>query len=222
MEDGPLSTGASERRSRWLARLGHPVDLDYAFFAIGDVFRPAPGQTVAAGELGTGRVVAGDLLEAVGYGAVALSVRVARVERPDPLGRGVSEVPEGVAGDVLGLTLEHDPSAEIVVGQGLAPEGRLRAVSRVEAELWIVTAEDLPCVPAEQRAILDDLTTGRGLDLFFHTRAVPARAPAGWRPELGEEYRLAFDLSCPVPLYDGARFGLRYKGLTIGVGFVVD
>ena len=84
-----------------------------------------------------------------------------------------------------------------------------------------MTAEDLPCVPEEQRAILAEIAAGRGLGLFFHTRTVAARAATTWHPELGEEYRLAFDLAAPVPLYEGARFGITFKGLTVGVGFVV-
>jgi translation elongation factor EF-Tu-like GTPase len=210
-----------ERRRRWLTRLGQPVYLDYPFFAIGDVFRRAPGRTVATGELGTGRIAAGDDLECSGYVAAPISVRVLRVDRPDSVHRGVSEVAEGVAGDVLGVTLEHDASSEIVPGQCLAPAGRLRTPSIVEGDVWIVTADDLPCIPEERRAILDDLATGQGLELFFHTRAVPARVRGAWRPELGEEYRLAFDVPTPIPVYEGARFGVRYRGLTVGAGFVL-
>jgi translation elongation factor EF-Tu-like GTPase len=209
------------RRQAWLARLGRPVDLDYPFFAIGDVFPQGPSRTIATGELGTGRVAAGDVLEAVGYAPSPIRVRVARVERPDAQGRGVTEVSEGVAGDVLGLTLEHDASSEVVLGQCLAPSGRLRALSVVDADVWIVTPDDLPCIPEEQREILDAVAAGRGLDLYFHTREVPARARGEWRPALGEEYRVVFDLAVPVAVYEGARFGLRHRGLTIGAAFVI-
>jgi translation elongation factor EF-Tu-like GTPase len=222
MADEPLSAEAAKRRSRWLTRLGQPVHLDYPFFAIGEVFRRAPGRTVATGELGTGRVAAGDALECFGYSEAPIPVRVLRVDRPDSLHRGVSEVAEGVAGDVLGLALEHDAAREVVPGQCLAPAGRLRTLSIVEGDVWIVTADDIPCVPEERRAMLDDLASGRGLELYFHTRAVEARVRGAWRPELGEEYRLMFDVPAPIPVYDGARFGVRYRGLTIGAGFVLE
>ena len=65
-------------------------------------------------------------MECVGYAPAPILVRVLRVDRPDALGRGVNPVAEGVAGDVLGLMLEHDAASEIVPGQCLAPAGRLR------------------------------------------------------------------------------------------------
>ena len=123
---------------------------------------------------------------------------------------------------MLGITLEHAARAVIVAGQGLAPANCLRAASRIEGDVWIVTAADLPCLPDEQRGILEELASGRGLEMFLHTRCVAARVEGEWRPELGAEYRLAFELSEAVPLYAGARFGLRYEGLTVGVGFVED
>jgi elongation factor Tu len=211
-----------ELRRDWLARLGRPVALDHAFFAVDGVYPKGEGVTVVTGELGTGRAAVGDALEAVGYAEAPVPVRVARVERPVPLVRGVEEVVEAEAGDVVGLTLEHAAGARLVKGQCLAPPGRLRTASRVEADVWAVPAYDLPGTPEEQLHLIDEVAAGRGLELFFHTRAVPARSEVPWRPELGAERRLRFALEEAVPLYPGARFGLRYGGLTFGAGFVVD
>jgi len=210
-----------DRRSRWLARLGEPVDLDYTFFAVGEVFPRSPGRTVVTGELGTGHIGPNDELEAVGYGPAPVPVRVERVERPHPVTGAIVEVDRGNAGDVLGLTLAHEPALGLVIGQCLASTGRLRAATVVEADVWIVEAADLPCIPEEQTALFDEIGEGRGLELFFHTRSVSARMRGEWRPALGEEYRLTFDLAAAVPLYEGARFGVRARGLTIGIGFPV-
>ena len=210
---------AADIRRAWLARLGRPIALDFPFFAVDDAFAVGGGRTVALGELGTGRVAAGDALEAVGLGPAPVPVVVARVERPAPDGRGVVPVAAGEAGETLGLTLEHAPGAAVVAGQCVAPPGRLAAAATLDAEVWVLSADDLPGSPVELRRMLADVAQGRGLELFVHTRPVAARA-ARWRPELGAEYGLTLTLAHPVAVYPGARFALRYAGLTFGVGTV--
>jgi translation elongation factor EF-Tu-like GTPase len=121
---------------------------------------------------------------------------------------------------VLGLTLEHAPKTEVVAGQCLAPAGRLAVASRVEADVWVVPAEDLPVSPYDRRMLVEDVSAGRDFGLYFHTREVDARCETIWRPDFGAEYRLAFALERPVALYSGTRFALRYQGLTFGAGFV--
>jgi len=209
-----------EIRCTWLARLGRPVALDFAFLAVGDAFPQAADRTVALGELGAGRVVPGDRLEAVGLAPAPVPVRVARVEQPAP-GGGVTATDAGEAGQVLGLTLEHAPGAAIVPGQCLAPPGRLALAAAVAAEAWILPAGDLPGSPLEQRRLLEAAAEGRDLELVFHSHPVAARPAETWRPELGAEYRIAFDLAHPVALYPDTRFALRHTGLTFGAGIVL-
>ena len=209
-----------EIRRDWLARLGRPVALDFAFFAVDEAFAEGAGRTIALGELGTGRVAPGDALEAVGIEAEPVAVRVARVDEPAAEGRGVVTRDAGEAGRVLALALEHDPAAAVVPGQCLAPAGRLAAATAIAADVWIAPAGDLPGSGVEQRRLLRDLAAGRGLELFFHTRPVEARPIAVWEPRFGAEYRLAFDLAHPVALYPRARFALHYEGLPFGAGFV--
>ena len=223
MSDEPLRPDDEDRvRRAWLARLGMPVHLDFPLFPVEGVFEQAPGASVAVGELATGRLALGDELEAVGYGAAPVPVRVARIEQPDTLRREVHDAALGTAGQHYGLTLEHDPSSPLVPGQCLAPAGRLASAASVEASVWVVPVDDWPIAEAERRFVLAELAEGRGLGLFFHARAVAARASEAWRPVPGREYRLRFELAEPVPLYDGARFGLLYETLTVGVGFVAS
>lgn len=204
----------------WLERLGRPVELDFAFFAVEEVYARRPGVTVAAGELGAGALAPGIELEAVGYAGAPTPVRVARIEEPDPVRRTVGEAALALAGGHYGLTLEHDDSASIVRGQCLAPAGRLRAERAIDAAVWIIPSEDWPIADDERERVLAELAESRSLYLFFHTRAVAARATPDWAPMAGREYRLRFELAEPVPLYDGARFGVRYDTLTVGAGFV--
>jgi translation elongation factor EF-Tu-like GTPase len=220
VSDGPAA-GDGVTRRRWLARLGAAADLGYPFFAVAEVFGRSPGVTVAVGELATGRVVLGEELEAVGYAPGPAAARVARIERPDALRREVADAAVAVAGQHYGLTLEHDPASPIVRGQGLAPAGRLRAARGIEADVWVVPDDDWPIAEGERRIVLGELAEGRGLRLFFHTRATGARAVGAWRPESGREGRARFELDEPVPLYEGARFGLLYETLTVGAGFVL-
>src|SRR4051812_1497807 len=207
-------------RRRWLARLGQTIDLDFAFFAVDDAFPLGPGRTAALGDLGAGRVAAGDALEAVGVGPVPVAVRVERVERPAPDGAGVVAVETGAAGETLALVVAHAPDAAVVPGSCLAPPGRLVASAAVEADVWVLPAAEMPGSPGELRRVLRAAAEGEGLELFFHTRPVAARATREWRPELGAEYRVGFALAHPVALYAGTRFALRYEGLTFGAGVV--
>lgn len=211
-----------EIRRSWLERLGRPADLDFAFFAVGEVYPQDAIHTVALGELGTGRIAPADALEAVGLGTTPVPVRVARVDEPASDGRGVVTRDAGEAGQVLALVLEHEAGAAIAPGQCLAPAGRLTAATAITADIWLVPPGDLPGSPVEQRRLLRAIVEGRGLDLFVHTRPVAARPIAIWQPELGAEYRLAFDLAHPVAVYRNARFALRYEGLTFGAGFVIN
>jgi translation elongation factor EF-Tu-like GTPase len=207
-------------RAKWLARLGRPVALDFAFFPIEQVYARTPTETIATGELGTGTVRAGDRLEAVGHGPERLPVRILRIDAPRPERHAVETVETGSAGEALGLALEHAPDAKLVAGQCLAPPGRLALASRVEAEVWLLETADVPGSPAEHRRMLADLGASRGLDCFFHTHDVAARVADDWRPGFGAEYALAIELAHPVALYPGARFAVRYHGLTLGVGFI--
>jgi hypothetical protein len=78
----------------------------------------------------------------------------------------------------------------------------------------------LPGTAIEQLALCDAIEAGNGLELFVHSRAVSARTVEIWRPVLGGESALSFELDAPVAIYPGTRFGLRYEGLTFGAGFV--
>jgi translation elongation factor EF-Tu-like GTPase len=216
-DDVPADDGT---RVRWLARLGTFVDLDFPFFPVAEVFDQGPGATVAVGELGTGRIALGDELTAIGYLPSPVAVRVVRIEQPDTIRREVHDAALAVAGQHYGLTLEHDPATKIVPGQAIAPAGRLRTARAIDADVWVAPADEWPVSEDDRRFVLGELAEGRGLNLFFHTHAVAARAVDPWRPEPGLEYRLRFELAEAVPLYDGARFGLRYETLTTGAGFV--
>lgn len=207
-------------RQDWMGRLGRPVSLDFPFFAVDEAWPVEPGRTIVAGELGTGSVRAGDVLEAAGITPLRTAVRVLRVERPIPQRRDVEVVETGSAGEVLGILVEHDPTREVVAGQCLAPVGALQTAARVSGEVWLVTAEDLPGTAEEHRTLLDDVAANRGIEVFFHTRSVPGRVVGSWTPVLGAEFSATFQLDAPVALYPGTRFALRYRALTFGVGFV--
>lgn len=209
-------------RRRWLERLGQPVTLDFPFAAIEEVFPVSPGIAIATVEIGAGSISVSDRLEAVGHWPFPIAVEILRIEAPVPERREVEEVAFAIAGSVVGLQLAHDPESQIRAGQCLAPGGKLALVSVFNADVWSLPPEDLPGDAREQAAMCDAIEAGSGLELFMHTRAVSARSRETWRPSLGRESRLAFDLDAPVAIYPGTRFGLCYEGLTFGAGFVLD
>ncbi len=206
-------------RREWLAKLGREIELDYPFFPVEDAFVQGPTRTVAVGELCSGTVVAGDELEAVGILSVPTRVVVTGVTRPRD-GTGVEPVVAALPGGAYALTLDHASSERVVFGQCLAPPGALSASATVSADVWVVSADDLPGSALEHRRMLEEVAVGRGLELFFHTRAVEGRALERWAPSLGAEYRLTFELGHSVALFPEARFALRHSGLTIGAGIV--
>ena len=215
-------TDTHDIRRRWLERLGQPVQLDFPFAAIEEVFPVSPGFSIATVEIGAGSISMSDRLEAVGHWQHAIAVEVLRIEAPVPERRDVEEVAFAIAGSVVGLQLAHDPEALVRAGQCLAPAGTLASVSTFAADVWCLPPEDLPGDALEQAALCDSIEAGSGLELFIHTRAVSARSRESWRPSLGRESTLTFDLDAPVAIYPGTRFGLCYEGLTFGAGFVLD
>jgi len=207
-------------RRRWLERLGQPAILDFPFAAIEEVFPVTAGISIAMVEVGSGSISVSDRLEAVGFAPWSTDVEVLRIESPVPERREVSEIAFAAAGSVVGVHLAHDPASSVIAGQCLAPAGRLEARTRVAADIWCLPPEELPGTPPEQQALCDAITAGHGLEVFVHTRAVRARACTMWRPSLGAETELEFELDAPVAIYPGTRFGLCYEGLTFGAGFV--
>lgn len=207
-------------RRRWLERLGRPVHLAFPFAAVEDVFPRGRGVSMASVEIGAGSISIGDRLVAAGYTAAPVPVMVAGIDLPVPERRGVQPVERATAGAVVGLDLRHDPSSAVLPGQCLAPAGRLAVASGFEADVWCLAASELPGSPGEQQALCDAIASGTGLDVFVHARALGARTREPWRPSLGDEAVVRIELSAPVAVYPGTRFGLRYEGLTFGAGFV--
>lgn len=213
-------TDAHDVRRRWLERLGQPVQLDFPFAAIEAVYPVSSGISIATVEIGSGSITMSDRLEAVGTSPVPVAVEVVRIEAPVPERRDVTEVAFATAGSVVGLQLAHDPATSIFAGQCLAPAGRLSSARSFAAEVWCLPPEDLPGTALEQHSLCDAIEAGSGLELFVHTRPVPASSREKWRPMLGRDTTLTFDLDWTVALYPGTRFGLSYEGLTFGAGFV--
>ena len=207
-------------RRRWLERLGQPVQLDFPFAAIEAVYPFSSGISIATVEIGSGSITTSDRLDAVGFSPIPIAVEVVRIEAPVPERRDVTEVAFATSGSVVGLQLAHDPGTSIHAGQCLAPAGRLQSALSFVADVWCLPPEDLPGTALEQHSLCDAIEAGSGLELFVHTRAVPARSRETWRPSLGRDATLTFELDASVALYPGTRFGLCYEGLTFGAGFV--
>jgi len=207
-------------RRRWLARLGRSAELDYPLLLVSNVWRPSPGVSIATCEVASGRVSPGDTLEASGYIDAPLEVRVMRIERADDAQTVVTALAAD-AGQIVGVTLAHDAASSVEPGQCVAPPGRITTTREISADVWLLSEPEVDVSGSDKRRLLRHLVYGQGLELFFHTRSVPASPLAAWTPQFGREYALGFRLAETVPLYEGTRFGVRYEGLTVGAGFVL-
>mmetsp|Transcript_22372 Transcript_22372/g.62830 ORF Transcript_22372/g.62830 Transcript_22372/m.62830 type:complete len:135 (+) Transcript_22372:235-639(+) len=121
----------------------------------------------------------------------------------------------GEAGDNLGALLRGLKRDDVRRGQVLSAPGTCQTVSRFEAEVYILTAEE--------GGRSKPFHTGYRPQFFIRTANVtgavnlPDDVPACLP---GDKASLTIDLISPTVVNEGMRFSMREGGITVGAGVV--
>jgi len=184
-------------------------DMDKPFImAVEDVFTISGRGTVTTGRVERGRIVAGDEVEIVGFGAtkktVATSLEMFRKILDD-----------AQAGDNVGVLLRGVGKDEVERGQVLAKPGSITPHKKFKAEVYVLKKEEggrhTPFFP------------GYRPQFYLRTTDVTGSIvlPEGVEMVMpGDNVNMDVELIAPVALEEQLRFAIREGGRTVGAGVV--
>jgi elongation factor Tu len=184
-------------------------DMDKPFImAVEDVFTISGRGTVTTGRVERGRIVAGDEVEIVGFGAtkktVATSLEMFRKILDD-----------AQAGDNVGVLLRGVGKDEVERGQVLAKPGSITPHKKFKAEVYVLKKEEggrhTPFFP------------GYRPQFYLRTTDVTGSIvlPEGVEMVMpGDNINMDVELIAPVALEEQLRFAIREGGRTVGAGVV--
>jgi elongation factor Tu len=167
--------------------------------------------TVATGRIERGRVVAGDEVEILGL------MREPRKAVVTSLEMFHRTLPEGVAGDNVGVLLRGIKRDDVERGQVLARPGSITPHVRFEAGVYVLSKEE--------GGRHTPFFSGYRPQFYFRTTDVTGTVslPEGVEMCLpGENVALTVELlpDMPVAMDEGLRFAIREGGRTVGSGVV--
>ena len=184
-------------------------DMDKPFImAVEDVFTISGRGTVTTGRVERGKIVAGDEVEIVGFGAtkktVATSLEMFRKILDD-----------AQAGDNVGVLLRGVGKDEVERGQVLAKPGSITPHKKFKAEVYVLKKEEggrhTPFFP------------GYRPQFYLRTTDVTGSIvlPEGVEMVMpGDNINMDVELIAPVALEEQLRFAIREGGRTVGAGVV--
>ena len=184
-------------------------DMDKPFImAVEDVFTISGRGTVTTGRVERGKIVAGDEVEIVGFGAtkktVATSLEMFRKILDD-----------AQAGDNVGVLLRGVGKDEVERGQVLAKPGSITPHKKFKAEVYVLKKEEggrhTPFFP------------GYRPQFYLRTTDVTGSIvlPEGVEMVMpGDNVNMDVELIAPVALEEQLRFAIREGGRTVGAGVV--
>jgi len=184
-------------------------DMDKPFImAVEDVFTISGRGTVTTGRVERGKIVAGDEVEIVGFGAtkktVATSLEMFRKILDD-----------AQAGYNVGVLLRGVGKDEVERGQVLAKPGSITPHKKFKAEVYVLKKEEggrhTPFFP------------GYRPQFYLRTTDVTGSIvlPEGVEMVMpGDNINMDVELIAPVALEEQLRFAIREGGRTVGAGVV--
>jgi elongation factor Tu len=184
-------------------------DMDKPFImAVEDVFTISGRGTVTTGRVERGRIVAGDEVEIVGFGAtkktVATSLEMFRKILDD-----------AQAGDNVGVLLRGVGKDEVERGQVLAKPGTITPHKKFKAEVYVLKKEEggrhTPFFPGYRPQFYLRTTDVTGSIIL----------PEGVEMVMpGDNINMDVELIAPIALEEQLRFAIREGGRTVGAGVV--
>lgn len=184
-------------------------DMDKPFImAVEDVFTISGRGTVTTGRVERGKIVAGDEVEIVGFGAtkktVATSLEMFRKILDD-----------AQAGDNVGVLLRGVGKDEVERGQVLAKPGTITPHKKFKAEVYVLKKEEggrhTPFFPGYRPQFYLRTTDVTGSIIL----------PEGVEMVMpGDNINMDVELIAPIALEEQLRFAIREGGRTVGAGVV--
>ena len=186
-------------------------DVDRPFLLpIEDVFAISGRGTVVTGRIESGIIRIGDRVEIVGFRSTAAtectSVEMFR-----------KTLDEGRAGENVGVLLRGTKREEVERGQVLALPGSIKAYTRFEAEVYVLTKEE----GGRHTAFLN----GHCSQFYFRTTDVTGTISLPEDTEMvypGDFVTMEVTLKRPVAMSRGLHFAIREDDRTVGAGVVTE
>lgn len=183
------------------------TDKDF-LMPVEDTFSISGRGTVVTGRIETGTLKVGDDLEVVGLKATQKSTCT-----------GVEmfkkSMPDGMAGDNVGVLLRGVKREDVLRGQVLAKPGSVKTYTKFAAEVYVLTKEE----GGRHTPFFNNYRP----QFFFRTADVTGNCMLPKEVEMvvpGDNANLEISLISPVAMAEGLRFALREGGKTVGAGVV--
>jgi elongation factor Tu len=174
------------------------------------VFSISGRGTVATGRIETGKVVVGEEVEIIGFGA-KIKTTVTGVEMFR------KELKEGLAGDNVGLLLRGAKKEEIERGMVIAKPGSITPHTKFKCTAYILNKEE--------GGRHSPFFSGYRPQFYFRTTDVTGivTLPEGREMVIpGDNVDLVVELISPVAMDKDLRFAIREGGRTVGSGIVTE
>ena len=183
-----------------------PVDQPF-LMPIEDVFSISGRGTVVTGRIARGIVKVGDTVEIVG-------IR----ETQQTTCTGVEmfrKLPEGRAGENVGVLLRGTKRDEVERGQVLAVPSSITPHTKFEAEVYVLSKDE--------GGRHTPFFKGYRPQFFFETTDVTGAVQLPADVEMvmpGDNVNMSVELISPIAMEEGQRFAIREGGRTVGAGVV--
>ncbi|KAL8530718.1 hypothetical protein ACS0TY_007670 [Phlomoides rotata] len=184
--------------------------LDKPFLMpVEDVFTIQGRGTVATGRVEQGIIKPGEEVEILGLTQNKTKTVVTGVEMFK------KTLDYGQAGDNVGLLLRGLKRDEVFRGMVIAKPGTLKACTKFEAEIYVLTKEE----GGRHTAFFSNYRP----QFYLRTADITGKVELPENVKMvmpGDNVTAVFELMFPVPLDAGQRFALREGGRTVGAGVV--
>jgi len=187
-------------------------ELDKPFLmAVEDVFSIEGRGTVATGRIDRGRIKVNDVVEQVGLMEETKELTVTGIEMFK------KSMPEGQAGDNVGLLIRGIKREEIERGQVLAAKGSIKPHTEFKAEVYILGKDE--------GGRHTGFGTGYRPQFYIRTADVTGEVilPEGTQLVMpGDHVSVTVKLMTPVALEAQMSFAIREGGKTVGAGIITE
>eukprot|EP00236_Picocystis_salinarum_P004026 CAMPEP_0183834070 /NCGR_PEP_ID=MMETSP0807_2-20130328/6405_1 /TAXON_ID=88271 /ORGANISM="Picocystis salinarum, Strain CCMP1897" /LENGTH=586 /DNA_ID=CAMNT_0026080055 /DNA_START=48 /DNA_END=1810 /DNA_ORIENTATION=+ len=184
--------------------------LDKPFsMPVEDVFSIQGRGTVVTGRIEQGMVKPGEEIEIIGIKDSIMKTTVTGVEMFK------RSLPQGQAGDNVGLLLRGIKRDEVLRGQVACKPGSIVPHTKFEAEIYVLSKEE----GGRHTPFFSNYRP----QFFFRTADITGSITLPESVKMvmpGDNVTATFDLITPVAMEPGLRFALREGGRTVGAGVV--